>query len=512
MPTMQADVLDTRIPRVGGAAFSRSTLLRLAALTPAVLFVHGYHPFADDAGIYVAGVRKLLDPALYRPDAAFVLANTHWSVFAHLLAESVRVTHLPLAWVLLAAHLASIYLFLLAGWLVARAVFAREAERWSAVLFAAACFTLPAAGTALVLMDPYVTSRSFSTPLGLLAVAAVLRRRWGWAALLVVLVGTMHPLMVVYAAAMVALYALVDTGHTRAAAVLGAGGVASFGLLWLATRRFPVSAAYLEAIHNQVRTFLFPALWTWYEDLGLLAPLALFALAAYRAERESRIRKLCIACIVLGVSAILAAFLFVHASGPYLVARVQLLRSFHILYVVGVLLLGGWLGRMLAHTRNTRWVLYALLAVAAGGMFAAQRATYPLSAHIEWPGMGPRNPWARAYLWIRDNTPEDAVFAANPELVFLPDVDAQGFRATTGRSILADDKDQGVAAIVDPSIADVWAAQRDAQLGVDTMADTERERRLRPFGVTWLLLPVNSATAFGCPYRNAVAKVCRLGK
>src|SRR5690348_15956246 len=220
MVTTQAGGLDGQMTHARGPVLSRSILLRLVVLTPAVLLVHGYHPFADDAGIYVAGIRKLLDPALYQIDAPFVLANTHLSVFAHIFAGAVRITHLPLAWALLAAHLASIFLYLLAGWLIARALFARQAERWSAVLFAAACFTLPAAGTALLLMDPYVTSRSFSTPLSLFAVAAVLERRWGWAALLIVLMGLMHPLMAAYAAALFVFYVVVDSGHKRAAAAL----------------------------------------------------------------------------------------------------------------------------------------------------------------------------------------------------------------------------------------------------------------------------------------------------
>lgn len=491
---------------------SRWAFFWLAALAPVVLLVHGYHPFADDAGLYVTGVRKLLDPALYRPDAAFVLAMTHLSVFAHLLAEVIRLTHLPLTWVLLLAHLLSIYLFLLAAWVVARALFAREAERWFAVLFAAACFTLPAAGTALVVMDPYVTARSFSTPLGLFAVAAVLRRRWGWAALLLVLTALMHPLMAVYAAAFVTLYALVDMGYTRGAVLLGAAGVAGVGLLWLATRGASVSPAYAQAIHSDVRTFLFPAQWTWYEDLGLVVPLMLFALGSYRAGRESRVGTVCMACVVLGVSAIVAAFLFVHASGPFLVARLQILRSFHVLYALGVLLAGGWLGEVLWRAKKTRWVLVALLVAVAGGLFAAQRATFPDSAHVEWPWAQPRNPWARAFVWIRGNTPADAVFAANPRLAFLDGVDAQGFRATAERSILANDKDQGVVAVMEPSLTAEWATQRNAQIRVDAMTDAERERRLRPFGVTWLLLRADSVTGFECPYRNGVAKVCVFGK
>ena len=507
---MPQTVLDSPVAVTRDALYSSSTLLRLAALTPCVLLIHGYHPFADDAGIYIAGIRKLVAPALYRPDAPFVMANTHFSVFAHLLAGVIRITHVPPAIVLLVTYLVSIYLYLLGCWSVARSLFTYKAERWSAVAFAAACFTMPAAATALALMDPYMTSRSFSTPLGLFAMAAALNRRWGLAALFVAAVGLMHPLMVLYLAALVLLYVLADRVSARAAVLLGIAGIAAVGLVALATWHTPVSHGYFEAIHSRGRSFLYPAEWRWYEDFGLIAPIALFALAVYRSEAGSRIRKLCFACVVLGISSTLAAFLFVHSSGPYLLVRVQILRSFHILYVLGILLLGGWLGKVLWYRQSTRWLVFVLLAAGAGGLFAAQRATYPDSAHIELPGMRPRNQWVQAYSWIRRNTPANAVFAADPDLVVYKDEDMQGFRATTERSLLADDKDQGVAAVVNPAIADEWAAQRDAQIGINGMSDEQRISRLKPFGVTWLLLRADAVTSFPCPYENAVAKICRL--
>lgn len=110
----------------------------------------------------------------------------------------------------------------------------------------------------------------------------------------------------------------------------------------------------------------------------------------------------------------------------------------------------------------------------------------------------------------RENTPSNGVFAADPGLVFEDGVDMQGFRATAERSLLADDKDQGVVAAVDPSLAVMWLAQRNAQLGMDELSDQERIARLRPFGVTWLLLRANAATNFPCPYRNSAAKICRM--
>lgn len=498
------------LPNQNKKAASRIPFAKLAALVPAVFLIHGYHPFADDASIYVAGIRKLLDPRLFQPDAPFVVSNTKLSVFAHMLAEFVRVTHLRLSIVLLTTHLVSIYLFLVGCWLVGSGVFRKTAERWFAVAFAAACFTMPAAGTALALMDPYVTSRSFSTPIALFAIAAVLSRRWTLTAMLVLLMGVMHPLMVVYTAALVLLYVLVDTGRVRSAALLGVGGVALTGIIAIITRHAPVSHAYLESMQNRDRAYIFPATWKWYEDFGLVAPLALMALAMYHAERGGRAWKLCLTCILLGASSIVAAFLFVHSTGPYFLVRLQILRSFQILYLVGVVLLGGWLGKVLWYQKKTRWLLFVMLAAASGGLYAAQWAAFPNSAHVEWPGLKPQNQWVQAYLWIRKNTPTDAVFAADPDLELHVGEDMQGFRAITERSLLADNKDQGVAAVVNPSIAGVWARQRDAQIGIDKMSDQEREEKLKPLGVTWMLLSASAKTSFPCPYENAVAKVCML--
>ena len=61
--------------------------------------------------------------------------------------------------------------------LLARRCFARAEAQWGAVLLVTLCLTVPVAGSSLFLMDPYVTSRSISTPVTLLAVVACLDRR-----------------------------------------------------------------------------------------------------------------------------------------------------------------------------------------------------------------------------------------------------------------------------------------------------------------------------------------------
>jgi hypothetical protein len=478
-------------------------------LTCAVLFLDGYHPFANDAGIYAAGIRRLLDPSLYRPDAAFVLAHTRLSIFAHVLAGVIRLTHLPLPGLLFAAHLASVFLFLLACSRLAERLFLPPAERLGAIAMAAACFTLPVAGTALAIMDPYVTARSFSTPCALFALAACLDRAWGRAGIFAVAAFLLHPLMAAYLIAFLVLQALVESNRPGYAAALCAAGMAACAAAFLLARHAPVPEGYREAILLPSHTFLFLARWQWYEILGLVLPLLLLAWAAWRFGRSSRLRStiggLCLTCLLIGITSLVIAAGFVLPGGPYLLVPLQVLRSFHLIYALGVLLLGGLCGGLVT---RSRWA-GVCFAVPLLALSLSQHQTWRSSAFVEWPGAARVNPWQQAFLWIRGNTPRDAVFAFNPGLVYLPTEEEQGFRAIAERSHLADDKDGGVVAVF-PRLAPEWARERNAETGIDFMSDEERLQRLQPLGVTWMLLAPDAVTSFPCPYRDRVVAVCRL--
>jgi hypothetical protein len=488
-------------------SLSRHDVIALLGLSFIILLIHGYHPFAEDAGIYIAGIRKLAEPSLYQHDAPFVIADTRFSLFAHLGAAMLRFTGIPLDWLLLLTHLASIFLFLLACWTLARRVFASSDARWSAVLLGAALFTLPIAGTTLMLMDPYVTARSLSTPLSLFALAAAIDHHWITTALLVLLTALMHPLMASYAATFILLFILADLGHPRLVWILAILGVIASGAIYLASLNVPISPAWRQAVLS--RSHLFPSEWAWFEYLGLAIPVLLLFLAYRRLRGRTVAGKLCLTAIILGTSTTLAAFAFVHPSNPGFLARIQLLRAFHMIYLVGIVLLGGMIGYTLSTTRVLRFAACAVLTAAGLTMFFAARITYPASDHIELPGAIPRNPWQQAFLWIRANTPLDSDFAANPDLVLVPGEDGQSFRVITGRSLLADYKDGGVA-VVFPDLSPQWAREYNAQRTINQLSDSDRLERLRPLGVTWLLLSNTAATSLPCPYRNSVAKVCQL--
>jgi hypothetical protein len=484
-------------------------------LTPLVLCVHGYHPWAGDAGIYIAGVRRILDPALYPLNAPFVTAFTDRSLFPWLLAGLVRLTRLPLAWILFAAHILSIALFLGACRLLAARLFASEPARWGAVVLGAACCSLPVAGTALVLMDPYVTARSFSTPLATFAVALCLNdspartqsaSAWIVISLLLALTLLIHPLTGVCVLAFVILLALVRTRRLLAALALCAAALGVAGVAFARAHASPVSPAYREAVSLAPRSFLFLARWHWYEILGLVLPLLLLALALRRFPRTTPVGALCCASLLLGVTATLIAALFVPPSGPYPLVPLQVLRSFLILYAAGVVLLGGALSLLL---RRSPFAAAAVLLLVFTGMFLVERTDWPDLARIEWPGALPQNPYERAFLWIRVHTPRSSVFAFDPQLVYQPGEDEAGFRVLSGRDQLADDKDAGIVAVI-PSLAARWAQQRNAELPANSMSDAERRSRLAPLGANWLLLAPSAPTALPCPFANAAVKVCAM--
>ena len=71
----------------------------LSALSLTTLLVHGYHPLAEDGGLYVAGVEHLLTPALFPHDADFFRIQLQATQFDRCMAEFVRATGVPVAMV-----------------------------------------------------------------------------------------------------------------------------------------------------------------------------------------------------------------------------------------------------------------------------------------------------------------------------------------------------------------------------------------------------------------------------
>jgi hypothetical protein len=170
--------------------------------------------------------------------------------------------------------------------------------------------------------------------------------------------------------------------------------------------------------------------------------------------------------------------------------------------------IGGFLGEYVLKNRVWRWLL--LFVPLAAGMFLAQRALFPASAQVEWPGAVPRNPWAQAFIWIRRNTPVDAVFALDPEYMHIAGADEIGFRCLAERSRLADGvKDNGVVSMF-PPLAERWWEQVQAQTPWKNFRAEDFVRLKNKYGASWVVVQQPGVAGLDCAYQNSAVQVCRI--
>jgi hypothetical protein len=487
--------------RTVGAASRRfpGPLVLLLLLTFAALLVHGYHPWAEDGELYLPGVEKLLNPALFPFNSRFFEPHARSTLFPNLIADSVRLTHLRLETVLFIWQLASIFLFLLACWELSRRCFPSPRAQWAGVALATALLTMPVAGTALYLMDQYVNPRNLVAFAMIFAIVKVLDRKYAQAGLFLLAAATIHPLMPVFALSYCVLIVLLRKLEMRPGAL---ALLLPFGL----TLNPPSKSYHVVA---QKFAYFFVTRWAWYEWLGALAPLAIlwwFTRIA-RARGLRNLDLLCRALIIYEVLFIPPALVLSTVPRFEALARLQPMRCLYITYALMLLFGGGLLADYMLKNRWWRWA--ALFVPLCAGMFIAQRSLFPASAHIEWPGVAPRNPWLQAFVWIRHNTPGDAIFALDPEHMQIAGEDHQGFRAVAQRSMLADDHDSGAVSMF-PVIADDWLQQTQALAGWEKFQLRDFRRLQAQYGVSWVVLQQPGVAGLECPYENRSVLVCRI--
>jgi hypothetical protein len=498
----------------------------LLALTFGTFLVHGYHPLAEDGGLYVAGVEFTLNPRLFPHYTQFVLEHLRFSIFAPVLAMLSRFAHLPMLFVILLVDFASIAFTLAAARSLLRRITFSERAQLAGVAMLGALWTLPIAGTSLLLMDPYVTARSLSTPLSLCAIAFALdpwksrRRSVAGCIVALALAAAFHPLMAGYALGFVIVIRILRI--PKPATPLLTLGLLTVLVTFILQARAPADSAAL-VLASKSRYYWFLSQWHWYEIFGLAGPF-LILLAHLRINRARLLTPgvtLCIAAMLYGCFAILLALLFAHERyQSHVVARLQPLRVFLLIYMIMVLLLGAGLQQFieagfgrLSSQRLQRCSPYAVglaILLAASAMYTSQRQQFPASIHIELPWRTNPNPWVSAFLWCRSNTPVDALFALDAHYITSHGEDAQTFRATAQRSALPDFSKDGGEASITPRLADQWLAGFTAQLDLSSLNEHALRSRLAPFGVTWLLLRSTSPAVLNCPYDNGEIKVCKL--
>ncbi|MGH9735073.1 MAG: hypothetical protein ACRD8A_10855 [Candidatus Acidiferrales bacterium] len=480
----------------------------LLLLTCGAILVHGYHPFAEDAGIYVPQIRRLLHPGLYPFGSQFFESHAHMTLFPNFVAALVRLTHLRLSVVLLLSHFLSIFLLLLVCRRIAVKCFATENGRWAAVALVAALLTVPATGTALYLMDQYFNPRSVSTFSILFAIDAALERKFWRCILWLVFTALIHPLMIVFGAFYIVVLVATEKVFAKRTAPTVASAALALSAIAAPTLLHP-SPAFFQTLNDH--SYYFVLRWHLYEWLGIFAPLVLLWWFSRIVEKKQRptLKIIALSLIGFGIACFIGA-LIVSIPGFHVLAIGQPMRGFQLLYLLMFLIAGGLIGETLLEKRALLWI--ALFAPICAGMAFAQSQVFPSDRHVEWPGAASTNSWVQAFAWIRINTPADAIFALNPDYMALPGEDNQGFRAIAARSSLADAvKDWSASAMFPASpLATECLDQVHAAQGWQNFRADDFERLKQAYGVRWVVLNRPPAENLLCPYQKAKLSVCKI--
>jgi hypothetical protein len=475
------------------------TLLMLLGLTLFAILIQGYHPGVEDDGVYLAAIKKDLNPALYPHDADFFRLQLQATIFDKLIAGSIRLTHLPLGVTILLWQFLSVFLLLWGCLRVGRRVFVESHAQWAAVALVAALLTLPVAGTALYLDDQYLHPRALATAAILAAVVAVLDRRPVTAGFLLLLASLIHPLMGAFGISFCVFlsWRAAKPSLSLVSAVLPLG--------WIFQ---PTSPSWHQAADT--RDYYFLSRWQWYEWLGVFGPLLLLW-GIYRLGQKNGSRVLAHLASRLawfGVFQLAVAVAILLPSSLDRLKPFQPMRFLHLLYFIFILLAGGLIGQKILARHAYRWlILFVPLSL---GMFWAQRQTFPATPHLEWPGAKSGNSWVEAFDWIRQNTPADSLFALDPYYMQLPGEDFHSFRALAERSALADVvKDASVATQV-PSLALRWKQEVDAQKDWKNFRAQDFRQLRTSFRVNWVVLATPRVNDITCPFHNRGVLVCQI--
>jgi hypothetical protein len=495
--------------RRNNSLFDLALILVLAVVGFAVM---GYHPGAEDDGVYLSAVKADLQPGLYLHDSDFFRLQVQATAFDGWMAHFVKVSGMPVGWAELLWQFLSLCVILWSCLSIARHLFPETRAQWAGVALVAAMFTLPVAGTALSLVDQYLHPRGLATALILLAVARILAGRFWQAAGLLVVSFALHPIMAALGISFCCILTLTSLEPVRVwAGGLGHAGRARQGtaaalaapLAWMFD---PPNPIWRKAVAS--KSYFLLSQWAWYEWLGALAPLLLFWLLWRTAEksRDARLARFALTVFVYGVFQLAIALVMLETPALIRLTPLQPMRFLHLIYFFMTLIGGCLLGKYLLKASVWRWAVF--LAVVNGSMLFAQRQVFSASEHLELPGRASGNEWVQAFTWVRQNTPRDAYFAVGARYMAAPGEDYHSFRALAERSQLADSlKDTAVVTQV-PELGTAWERQSDAQAGWEEFRLADFERLKSEFGVDWVLVSPRQTAGLDCRWHEAELAVC----
>jgi hypothetical protein len=427
----------------------------------------GYRYGGSDQAFYIPAVIKALQPDAFPRDASLLAAQAHLILVDELLAATIRLTGLSVETLFFTSYLASLAAIWAGIVLIGQRVYP---SAWLTLALGAA-FTMRhrIAETSVNSFEPYFYPRMLAFGIGLLAIAAFLRRRNWIAIALVAVAALVHATTAIWFAALIGVALAVADRRFRP--VVAAGAIAATAFLTWAVIAGPLrsswvtmDAVWLQAVATKDSLFAdqWP-FWAWLLNLGTFALLWW----AHLARKRRGVASVEETGLVWGATALVALFL---VTLPAVIARLSFVVEFQIsrvfwlvdfLATVYVLAAVKW-GRLLA---------YALLALSIGrGAYVMliehpERALFATSV--------PESPWLEAMRWLRQQ-PLDTHVLADPGHGWKY---GTSVRVAAERDVFLEEVKDAALAIYSRDVA-VRVVERINAIGDFTQLTADRAREL----------------------------------
>lgn len=440
----------------------------------------GYRYGVSDQAFYIPVVEHAIDPAMFPRDGSLIDAQGRLMISDEVIALLARATALPLDILFLAGYLLSAALIGIALVLIGQRV---SATPWVVgAILAALTLRHRIPRTSANSFEPYFHPRMLAFGFGLLAVAAVLRRR-PWLA--VVLVGTgalIHVTTGLWFAILIGV-ALVRLEPAMRRLALVGGAAAAIAGAWaltagpLRTSMTRMDAVWLEAVASKDSLFATQwPLWAWAANLALLAVL-------WRAHRRrTRLRRATAEdeAIVWGATALVGVFL---VTLPLIVGRfafpvqLQIPRVFWLVDVLATI----YLLSVIVDRRMAKVVAIMLLVVSVSRgayiMLVERPERVLFGVHLA------ESPWEDAMRWL-SRQPVDTHVLADPGHAWKY---GTSVRVSAKRDVFLEEVKDSAIAIYSRDVAQ-RVVERTAALGDFSTLTAEQARALAAkYGLNYLV-------------------------
>jgi hypothetical protein len=471
----------------------------------------GYRYGVSDQAFYIPAVIHAGTPGAFPRDAALIDSQARLMMLDELLAWLMRTSGLSLDLLFFSAYLLSLALIWAGVILIGSRVTTGPTTIWTtAALGAAVTLRHRIPRTSANSLEPYFHPRMLAFGVGLLAVAALLRRRTWWAIALVGAAALVHVTTALWFAILIGVALAMLDARMRRVVVIGTIAVAIVAAWALTVGPLQGSTVRMDDVWLQAvasKDSLFPNEWPPWAWVGNLAVFAILVLAhRYRASRGIATPQ--DSALVWGATALVAIFLITLpavAAHVAIAVQLQISRVFWLVdFLATVYVIGAITEARTFMVREKRAVVLAALLIAV----SVSRGAYII--FIEHPERHlfelhlPDDPWEDAMRWL-SRRPLDVGVLADPGHAWKY---GTSVRVAAGRDVFMEDVKDSAIAMYARDVA-VRVVERTRAIGDFTALTPERALELAAeYDLTYLV--TEQPSSLPVAYRNSRFGIYRL--